>query len=188
MMSKRNKFAAKLCLLSFVIMFAGSIESHAQQQDQTMTEPDGASISLNGTQSAPQPAFTGKYFKVVPRTESSGVSNTITISANSAALATTQTFSLLVPADADTQSLHVSLNGRDVSSRFSGGLDCSGTTCASGTLSAQDGMSAVKNVISATIKLRSGGMASGRWRSMSAGSRSKSPALRWSSMPKRICT
>jgi hypothetical protein len=67
-------------------------------------------------------------------------------------------FTLQLPADAIASSLKVILNGRDVSDNFRG---------STGTLSTQDGLSAVKNVLSATVKTSSGDMASGRRRSMS---------------------
>jgi hypothetical protein len=116
-----------------------------------------ASVTSNLTTPDLKPAFTGKFFQL-PKTSPQSVSNSITISTESSSSARTQTFSLHLPSDANTRSLKVTLNGHDVSGRFVGSR---------GFLGAEDGLTSFKNVLSVTVKTASGGMASGRWRSMS---------------------
>lgn len=70
------------------------------------------------------------------------------------------TFTLKLPSGADAGSLDVVLNGRSVSSRFSG---CRSSGC-SAALGTADGVSPVKNVLYATVKVGSGQLASGRLR------------------------
>lgn len=138
------KFPKKLNVIATILVaLAGASVSPAQTTTQT---------------AAPKPAFAGKYFQM-PKTAPQPTSNTITISTDASTSAGSQAFTLRLPSDADSQSLKVFLNGNDVTGRFSG---------AKGFLSASDGLSTVKNVLSATVKTSSGGMASGRWRSMSA--------------------
>jgi Bacterial Ig-like domain (group 3) len=74
----------------------------------------------------------------------------------------TSTVQLQLPADADSKSLAVTLNGKDVSGRFTAG-SCSEGACVSATLTARDGY-AVKNVLNANIRGKNGSMASGRVR------------------------
>lgn len=69
-------------------------------------------------------------------------------------------FTLKLPSGADAGSLDVVLNGRSVSSRFSG---CGSSGC-NATLGTADGVSPVKNVLYATVKVGSGQLASGRLR------------------------
>lgn len=82
------------------------------------------------------------------------------IAIRSTASASGISFSLKLPAGADAGSLDVVLNGRSVSSRFSG---CGSSGC-NATLGAADGVSPVKNVLYATVKVGSGQLASGRLR------------------------
>lgn len=126
------------------------------------------STSSTQTSSAPKPAFSGKYFQT-PRATTQAGSNTITISSDTGMSAGTQAFTLHLPPDADAHSLKVFLNGHDVSGRFYGER---------GFLGASDGLSTVKNVLSATAKTSNGGFASGRWRSMNA------PVSRSNTVPK----
>ncbi|MDW5266817.1 MULTISPECIES: Ig-like domain-containing protein [Acidobacteriaceae] len=112
----------------------------------------------NQTPAGFSPVFAGKFFQN-PKTGSHLSANTISIDADSGTPTRGQTFTLHLPSDAVIGSLKVILNGHDISDRFRG---------TSSILSAQDGLSTVKNVLAATVKLSSGGMASGRWRSMSA--------------------
>lgn len=84
--------------------------------------------------------------------------NSIAIS--SVATSSGLSFTLKLPSGADAKSLDVVLNGRSVSSRFSG---CGSSGC-SATLGTADGVSPVKNVLYATVKVGSGQLASGRLR------------------------
>ncbi|SDF40093.1 Ig-like domain-containing protein [Terriglobus roseus] len=124
--------------------------------------------SLSGLSPKPVSRFSdvysGTHFHVVNGTAgSTAKSNTIAISANGGVmLGGGQEFSLTLPADADTNTITATLNGRDVSSRFRG---------TSGYVSASDGLSTVKNVLNVSVKTSSGGMASGRWRSMTGAPR-----------------
>jgi len=74
----------------------------------------------------------------------------------------TSTVQLQLPANANTQSLAVTLNGKDISSRFST-ASCAAGTCMQATVSVNDGY-AIKNVLSARVRSSSGAMASGRAR------------------------
>ena len=86
--------------------------------------------------------------------------NNIGITATSAP--GTSTVQLQLPANANTQSLAVTLNGKDISSRFSS-ASCAAGTCMQATVGANDGY-AIKNVLSARVRSSSGAMASGRAR------------------------
>jgi hypothetical protein len=74
----------------------------------------------------------------------------------------TSSVQLQLPANANTESLAVTLNGKDISSRFST-ASCAAGACMQATVSASDGY-AIKNVLSAHVRISSGGMASGRAR------------------------
>jgi hypothetical protein len=118
-----------------------------------------AAVGLS--QIAPTPtrsAFTAPAFQA-PKGGSKASSNMITVDADLNMFSGTQTFTLQLPPDADTDSLQALLNGHDVSARFADGTRAS--------LGVEDGLSTVKNVLSVTVKTSSG-MASGRWRGMAA--------------------
>ncbi len=108
--------------------------------------------------------FAGKLFQP-EQTTGTRASNAITVRAEPNTTAGTQAFTLGLPAQADPHSLRVLLNGHDVSAHFQGAA-CGGSACAA-TLSAEDGLNAAKNVLSATVRTSSGSMASGRLRSVS---------------------
>jgi len=86
--------------------------------------------------------------------------NNIGITATSAP--GTSTVQLQLPANANTQSLAVTLNGKDISSRFSS-ASCAAGTCMQATVGANDGY-AIKNVLSARVRSSSGATASVRAR------------------------
>jgi len=141
-----------LRLLSFIFLLAVSIGLQAQSAPQQQSgDQDQAQLTRARV-------FSGKLFPL-NTTSAIQTSNAITITAGLSAGLGSQTFSLQLPADAVMGSLTVTLNGHDVSQRFWG---------STGILSAEDGLSTVKNILSATVKTSSGSMASGRWRSMSA--------------------
>ncbi len=82
-----------------------------------------------------------------------------------AAASGSKTIYLTFPAGTQADTLRAVLNGKDVSSRFTP-TDCasSGYVCATGSLSAADGVRAGKNVLFATVKKENGTMASSRLR------------------------
>jgi Bacterial Ig-like domain (group 3) len=149
------KFTSKhstwiLRLQSFTVLLAVSIGLQAQ------SAPQQESGDQDQAQLTRARVFSGKLFPL-NTTSAIRTSNVITITAGASTVLGSQTFSLQLPADAVMGSLTVTLNGHDVSGRFRG---------STGILFAEDGLSTVKNVLSATVKTSSGSMASGRWRSM----------------------
>jgi hypothetical protein len=113
-------------------------------------------------------------------------SNRIAVTASSAP--GTGTVQLQLPADADAESLAVTLNGKDISGRFMTS-DCADGECMKATVSAGDGY-AVKNVVNASVRKKTGGMASGRARFAAAGAATSvlnaSQATALSVMPKSV--
>jgi hypothetical protein len=149
------KFTSKhstwiLRLQSFTVLLAVSIGLQAQ------SAPQQRSGDQDQAQLTRARVFSGKLFPL-NTTSAIRTSNVITITAGASTVLGSQTFSLQLPTDAVMGSLTVTLNGHDISGRFRG---------STGILFAEDGLSTVKNVLSATVKTSSGGMASGRWRSM----------------------
>jgi hypothetical protein len=158
-MNPRNILYRLRCSV-FTLAFLLAVSSGLQAQSQSQQSGAGSPIDVGGVQTSSglKPNFNGKYFRA--DTTNSKSSNAIIIKPDSSLVSGSQIFSLQLPADAVPGSLKVMLNGRDVSGNFQGAT--------AGTLSAADGLSTVKNVLSATVKTSSGGMASGRWRAMSA--------------------
>jgi hypothetical protein len=147
-----SKRSIRVSLLqSFSVLLALSISLQAQQ-------PTATNASQDQGQMLRARVFSGKFFQ--PNTgNATRSSNAITITPELGGMLGSQVFSLSLPADADPGTLKATLNGHDVSDRFRG---------SSGSVSAQDGLSTVKNILNVTVKTSSGSMASGRWRSMSA--------------------
>jgi hypothetical protein len=147
-----SKRSIRVSLLqSFSVLLVLSISLQAQQ-------PTATNASQDQGQMLRARVFSGKFFQ--PNTgNATRSSNAITITPELGGKLESQVFSLSLPADADPGTLKATLNGHDVSDRFRG---------SSGSVSAQDGLSTVKNILNVTVKTSSGSMASGRWRSMSA--------------------
>ena len=117
-------------------------------------QPSGASTLAKLPPSGKAPVFKAAQMSAAKTANRIGITATSTPG--------TTTVQLLLPANVDAKSLAVTLNGKDVSSRFSA-ASCAEGECMKGTLSASDGYAA-KNVLNARIHSQSSGMASGRAR------------------------
>jgi hypothetical protein len=146
-----------VCVLT-AIAFAGSLLLSACSGGATSSGVPQQSSAVSRVTKLPA---SGKapVFKI-PQPSGAKTSNRIDVTATSApGIGTVQ---LQLPADADAKSLAVTLNGKDISSRFMTS-DCADGECMQATVSAGDGY-AVKNVVNASVRKKTGGMASGRAR------------------------
>ena len=159
----RNPHAQRAVSVLTGIAFAGSLLLSACGGGATSS---GMPQQSSAVSSATKLPASGKapMFKT-PKLSGAKTSNRIAVTATSAA--GTGTVQLQLPADGDAESLAVTLNGKDISGRFmtSG---CADGECMKATVTATDGY-AVKNVVNASVRKKTGGMASGRIRFAAAG-------------------
>jgi hypothetical protein len=121
----------------------------------------GTSQQSSGVSSVSKLPASGKT-PVFKAAQMSGAKSVNTIGITATSTPGTSTVQLQLPANANAESLAVTLNGKDISSRFST-ASCGAGTCMQATVGASDGY-AIKNVLSARVRSASGGMASGRAR------------------------
>src|SRR6201999_3184238 len=111
-----------------------------------------------------------------PRALSALPANKIDIDSKTEQDGFSQRVMLRFPSEADPNTAKVNLNGRDVSSRFTGS-QCNTGSCQSGLLVEADGLRKAKNVLTVTAnKANSHGVASGRLR-FAAGSNINKPRV-----------
>lgn len=160
---RSNRSTVSFLLRSFIVLLALPMLMQAQ----TLSQQTAASGSV---QDQAARVYASKLFPLSTASASRS-SNIITITPAQTAISGEQAFTLGLPEDADSSTLKVILNGHDVSDRFRG---------STGSVSAADGLSTVKNVLSVVVKTSSGSLASGRWRSMGSSQMSSSlgPATR----------
>ena len=121
----------------------------------------GTSQQSSGVSSVSKLPASGKT-PVFKAAQMSGAKSVNTIGITATSTPGTSTVQLQLPANVNAESLAVTLNGKDISSRFST-ASCGASTCMQATVGASDGY-AIKNVLSAHVRSASGGMASGRAR------------------------
>jgi hypothetical protein len=121
----------------------------------------GTSQQSSGVSSVSKLPASGKT-PVFKAAQMSGAKSVNTIGITATSTPGTSTVQLQLPANANAESLAVTLNGKDISSRFSTAT-CAASACMQATVGASDGY-ALKNVLSARVRTSSSSMASGRVR------------------------
>ncbi|MEI9978888.1 MAG: Ig-like domain-containing protein [Edaphobacter sp.] len=97
------------------------------------------------------------------------VTNSISITAQPGGDGVSQTIALKLPVGAESGTITVVLNGKNVTANFASS-SCPGAVCETGILSAVDGIQSGKNTLYATAKLDGGKVASSRIRFVSGSS------------------